>query len=472
MRTRFTAAALLFVCLLVGSLAVATDSEIEVTVRKLHPKALIVGSGTTYGDTMLAIASEKGVVVVDTGTTVRATRAYRAKIEEVFGRNDFLYIVNTHYHYDHVVGNPVFPEATVVAHELTRERMINWNRTRDQFVAQQQARVDGWLMTLETADPADDETVRLQDLVEKYSWMSEDLSGDYEPHLPTITFSDRLHLDLGDIAMDLYYFGPGTHTGDDIMVHFPDLGLVATGDLLHNQFTQFLLQVDPGADIPHKVAVFDAILADENLEFVVPVHSRVMTRAEFQIRRDYANDVWTGVNAVIESGGSREDARKRLDLETRFAYMADLGIDKNELERQHEATVTNTWMLAKGGEDARAAIQRIINEEGIDDAVAAFDEMLVLRDDEYLISENAFNQLGYQYLGQDRIDEAVAVFEMNTRAFPESSNPWDSLGEGYAARGEIDRAITAYKKSVELDPSNTNGVVQLERLEASKQDGS
>ena len=468
MNIRTTAIALLVGFLAVSLHATTPAAEIEVTVDQLHPKAIKVGSGKTYGDTMLAIASEKGLVVVDTGTTVRATRAYRAKIEEVFGRKDFLYVVNTHFHYDHVVGNPIFPESTVIGHELTRERIINWNRTRDQFVAQQQARVNGWLTTLETADPADDETVRLQDLVEKYSWMSEDLRGDYEPHLPTITFSDRLHLDLGDITMDLYYFGPGTHTGDDIMVHFPELGVVATGDLLHDQFTQFLLQVEPGADIPYKVEVFDAILADPNLEHVVPVHSRVMNRDEFQIRRDYANDVWNGVTNVIESGGSRADAREQLDLGTRFAYMADLGIDKNELERQHEATVTNTWMLAKGGEDARAAIRRIIDEKGIDDAVAAFDEMLVLRDDEYLISENAFNALGYQYLGQNRIDEAVAVFEMNVRAFPESSNPWDSLGEGYAARGEIDRAIAAYKKSVELDPENTIGVAQLERLMASE----
>ncbi len=304
MNIRSTAIALLVGFLAVSLHATTPAAEIEVIVDQLHPKAIRVGSGKTYGDTMLAIASEKGLVVVDTGTTVRATRAYRAKIEEVFGRKDFLYIVNTHFHYDHVVGNPIFPEATVISHELTREWIINWNRTREQFVAQQQARVDGWLTTLETADPADDETVRLQGLVEKYSWMSEDLRGDYEPHLPTITFSDRLHFDLGDITMDLYYFGPGTHTGDDIMVHFPEIGVVATGDLLHDQSIQFLRQVEPGADIPYKVEVFDAILADPNLEHVVPVHCRVMNRDEFQIRRDYANDVWNGVTNVIESGGS------------------------------------------------------------------------------------------------------------------------------------------------------------------------
>ena len=368
MRIQKTIVTLLCICLAAGSIATASAGDIEVTIDRLHPKAIKIGSGKTYGDTMLAIASEKGLVVVDTGTTVRATRAYRSKIEEVFGRDDFLYVVNTHYHYDHTVGNPVFPEATVISHDLTLELLIGWYEDLDRFITQQQARVDGWLTTLETADPADQETVRLQDLVEKYSWMCEDLRADYEPHLPTITFSDRLHLDLGDITMDLYYFGPGTHTGDDIMVHVPDLGIVATGDLLHHQFTQFLLQVEPDADIPYKVAVFDAILADPDLEHVVPVHSRVMNRAEFQIRRDYANDVWDGVISVIESGGTRADAREQLDLGTRFAYMADLGIDKNELERQHKETVTNTWMLAKDVEDARAAVRRIIDEKGIDDA--------------------------------------------------------------------------------------------------------
>ena len=466
MRSR-AAVAVVFLCLAVSWVAVASSDDFDVTVRKLHPQALIVGSGETYGDTMLAVASEKGLVVVDTGITVTLTRAYRAKIEEVFGRDDFLYVVNTHYHYDHTVGNPVFPEATVVGHELTLERMIEWNQNRDRFITQQQARVDGWRSNLESVGPDGEDAPRLRDLVAEYGQMCDDLRADYQPHLPTITFSDRLHLDLGDMKMDLYYFGPGTHTGDDIMVHFPGLGVVATGDLLHNQFIQFLLQVDPDADVPHKVEVFDAILSDPNLEYVVPVHSRVMSRAEFKARRDYACDVWDGISGVIESGGTRDDAHAQLDLETRFAYLADLGIDKNELERQHEATVTNVWMVARGGEDARSAILQLIEDKGIDAAMAAFDEMLILRDDSYLIDEDAFNILGYRFLSQNRLDEAIAVFEMNVRAFPESSNPWDSLGEAYTANGEIDRAIEAYTKSVELNPDNSNGVAQLERLKAS-----
>jgi len=472
MRNRATAGVLGIVCLAACSLAAASVADIDVTVKKLHPKAIIVGSGETYGDTVLAVASKNGLVIVDTGISVTFTRAYRAKIEEVFGRRDFRYVVNTHYHYDHTVGNPVFPEATVIAHELTLDRIVNWNQNRGRFVDQQMARVDGWRSTLESLDTADEQAPRLRDLVASYGQMCDDLRGEYEPHLPTVTFSDRLHVDLGDITMDLYYFGPGTHTGDDIMVHFPELDVVATGDLLHDQYTQFLFRLDPDADIPHKVAVFDAILADRDLEYVVPVHSPVMTRNELQIRRDYANDVWNGVTSVIAAGGSLTDAREQLNLETRLVYLATLGIDKSELERQHESTVANVWMLAKDAEDARVAIRRIIDDEGVDAAIAAFDDMLDQRDDTYLVSENAINALGYEFLGQDRLDDAIAVFEMNVRAFPENSNPWDSLGEAYASKGQTDRAIAAYKKSLELNPDNSNGAAQLERLEAATNEGS
>ena len=463
--------AIAFVCVAAIFAPAAPVGEVEVTVHKLHPNAVIVGSGETYGDTMLAIATEKGLVVVDTGTSVTLTRAYRAKIEKIFERDDFLYVVNTHYHYDHTVGNPVFPEATVVASELTLERMIDWNENRDRFITQQQARVDGWQSTLDGLDPADEDAPRLHDLIASYGRMCDDLRADYRPHLPSLTFSDRLSIDLGDTTMDLYAFGPGTHTGDDIMVHFPELGVVATGDLFHYQFVQFLTQVDPDADVPHKVAVYDAILADPGLEFVVPVHSRVMTRAEFQARRDYANDVWNGITAVIESGGTRDDAITKLDLETDFAYLNDLDIEADELARQHQITVINTWMVANGAEDARTAILQLIEDEGIAAAEAAFDKMLEHRENDYMVDENAFNVLGYRFLNQNRLDEAVAVFEMNVRAFPESWNPYDSLGEAYAAAGDTDRAINAYKISLELNPDNSNGAVQLERLEAARQDG-
>ena len=464
MRTRFP----VVLCLLwslAQPVAAETPGSHEVFVNQLHPKAIVVGSGGTYGDTMLALNSEKGLVVVDTGTTTTLTEAYRAKIEEVFGRTDFAYVVNTHYHYDHTVGNPVFPEATVVGHELTRSRLFDWYADLEAFVARQRGRVEGWRSAAEGLDPEDPRLQRLRDIEFSYGQMCADLEGEFDLHPPTITFADRMNLELGDLTLRLHAYGPGTHTGDDILVHIPEIGVVATGDLFHHDYVRFVNRLEPGIDIDHKVAVLDAILTDEGLQHVVPVHSRIMTRDELAARRDYMAEMWETAAALAEKNGTLEDARKILNLENRFEYLTELGISPDELTAQHNAGVETVWMVAKGGSDATVEITEALDEGGAEAARKVFARILPLLGEEYFLDEGAINNLGYRMLGEGKIDEAVAVFEMNTEAFPDSWNTYDSLGEAYAARGDIDRAIATYQQSLELNPENTNGAAQLERLE-------
>jgi CubicO group peptidase (beta-lactamase class C family) len=81
------------------------------------------------------------------------------------------------------------------------------------------------------------------------------------------------------------------------------------------------------------------------------------------------------------------------------------------------------------------------------------------------VDERRLNQVGYELLAEpDRLDEAIAVFLLNTELYPESSNTWDSLGEAYMEKGQTELAIANYEKSLALDPSNTNAVAMLERL--------
>jgi tetratricopeptide (TPR) repeat protein len=81
--------------------------------------------------------------------------------------------------------------------------------------------------------------------------------------------------------------------------------------------------------------------------------------------------------------------------------------------------------------------------------------------DEYLL-----NSLGYQLLGAEQTDDAIAIFKLNVEEYPDASNPYDSLGEAYAVAGQLELAIENYEKSVELNPENTNGIAALERLRA------
>ena len=92
-----------------------------------------------------------------------------------------------------------------------------------------------------------------------------------------------------------------------------------------------------------------------------------------------------------------------------------------------------------------------------DEAIALYRELDV--------EEEGLNDIGYQLLAEpDRINEAIAVFQLNTELFPASSNTWDSLGEAYMEAGQTALAIANYEKSLALDPSNSNAVAMLERL--------
>jgi tetratricopeptide (TPR) repeat protein len=82
-----------------------------------------------------------------------------------------------------------------------------------------------------------------------------------------------------------------------------------------------------------------------------------------------------------------------------------------------------------------------------------------------LFTESQINALGYEYLFDGRIEEAIALFELNVEVFPHSWNVYDSLGEGYLEDGQYELAIMNYRKSLELNPNNRGALEKLEKLE-------
>jgi CubicO group peptidase (beta-lactamase class C family) len=86
----------------------------------------------------------------------------------------------------------------------------------------------------------------------------------------------------------------------------------------------------------------------------------------------------------------------------------------------------------------------------------------------YKRDEDTLNQLGYQLLVENKLDDAIKVLKMNVDEYPKFWNCYDSLGEAYMKAGQKTLAIENYKKSVELNPQNTNGVEMLKKLQAGK----
>jgi len=79
-------------------------------------------------------------------------------------------------------------------------------------------------------------------------------------------------------------------------------------------------------------------------------------------------------------------------------------------------------------------------------------------------SEQDLNALGYSFLGNEELDNAIEVFKLTTILFPDSFNAYDSYGEALLKANRKAEAIEMYEKSIELNPENENGKKVLLQL--------
>lgn len=109
-------------------------------------------------------------------------------------------------------------------------------------------------------------------------------------------------------------------------------------------------------------------------------------------------------------------------------------------------------------------LKTVIDNKGIQKGIATYHQLKNTQADKFEFAETELNKLGYAYLGENKIDEAIALFKLNIEAYPKAFNVYDSMGEAYQKKGDKEKAITNYKKSVELNPANDNGIQQLKAL--------
>ncbi len=80
-----------------------------------------------------------------------------------------------------------------------------------------------------------------------------------------------------------------------------------------------------------------------------------------------------------------------------------------------------------------------------------------------LATEVDINAYGYQLLGRDKTDEAIAIFRKNVKDHPDSWNTYDSLGEALEKKGDKKGAIENYTKALSMvtDPANKKRITEI-----------
>jgi predicted alpha/beta superfamily hydrolase len=71
------------------------------------------------------------------------------------------------------------------------------------------------------------------------------------------------------------------------------------------------------------------------------------------------------------------------------------------------------------------------------------------------------NQAGYLLLGQNRTEEAIAMFRGNVQLYPDAANVYDSLGEALERAGRTEEALVNYNKAVATARERGDGRLEV-----------
>lgn len=249
--------------------ASATDKFAKVQV-----KAADLGGGvhmlTGKGGNIGLFAGPDGAFMIDSqfkGLNAKLTKAI-AKITD----KKLKFVVNTHWHFDHVGGNEAFGKkgAVIVAHENVRKLMLE-----DQLLKAFNKKV--------SAAPKN--------------------------ALPSVTFGSELIFHLNNETVKVIH-APTAHTSGDAMIHFIKADVIHMGDIYFNGFYPFI-DFQHGGTVKGMVAAVDRVLAIAGpFTKIIPGHGPLSNRAELQNYRDMLDAVGSKMAAAIKAGKSLAEMTK------------------------------------------------------------------------------------------------------------------------------------------------------------------
>ena len=283
-------------------------------VIRREPAGFMVDANNVF------IIGDTDVVVVDSNGAPGITREVLAALRRITSK-PVRYVVNTHYHDDHIRGNSVyrdaFPGVDFIAHSFAKAYLpdqgaVNRRNFLDGapgFVQQLKGLLkDG--KSLAGGPLSEDERVSMTADVALAEYVLAG-SASAEAILPTVTVDDRLTLKRGRHTIDIRHLGKG-HTAADLVVHLPADGILITGDLV---VWPVPLVGDPQSHIGAWVATLKAA-QDLQPRVIVPGHGLVLKDPGYL---DLLGRMFGAINdqvtALVARGETLESVRKTVNVD-------------------------------------------------------------------------------------------------------------------------------------------------------------
>ncbi len=188
-----------------------------------HPSAAINCNSAIF-------ENANDLMIVDSHSHPAASAALVAQIRREVSAKPVRYVVNTHFHADHTLGNSALTEgahAGIISSTATRGAIEAHAR---EMIAATPGYIDNYKSRLASARTPEEKAFFGRAVADLEAYQAE--MRDFAPDLPNITFDTDLV--IHDRAHDLHlaFRGRG-HTGGDIVVHCLQKRVIATGDLAH-----------------------------------------------------------------------------------------------------------------------------------------------------------------------------------------------------------------------------------------------
>ena len=264
----------------------------------------------------LAVVTDSGVLVVDAQFTRAATLETLHAIRGLTPK-PVRWVVNTHWHDDHVAGNQVyrdtFPNVDFVAQANTKEDLIKigapnrvgtWG-AEPAYVARLRRLLAQGLGGDSTPLTPPEQTALEHTVAILQQYKAEQSA--FRETLPSITFARSLTLGgSGARRVELHWYGPANTRGDAVVV-VPAQGIVATGDLV--------VWPEPfafGSDVSGWIAALDSVRA-LHPHVILPGHGPVMHDDAF-VRREQRMlaTVRDRTLAAVRGGATTLDSVRRV----------------------------------------------------------------------------------------------------------------------------------------------------------------